>query len=187
MKAVQIQVLLNVLDEVTQRYDEMFELKERLLQEAKYKSTHDLLTSLYNRSYFEMKVRELIKKHEPFCMVFLDLDNFKHVNDTYGHKSGDEVLIEVADILTKNLKGRDIIGRFGGDEFVIALRSNKQNSVKIMQSIIDKIGNVFKIYNITASVGIAEYPETTDYKELLKKADEMMYKAKKSGKNKIAY
>jgi GGDEF domain-containing protein len=57
MKDVQIQVLLNILDEVTQRYDEIFEIKERLLREANYKSTHDLLTNLYNRSYFEAKVK----------------------------------------------------------------------------------------------------------------------------------
>ena len=83
---VKTQVLLNILygvyyrdsepmDEVTKRYDEIFKLKEQLLEEANYKSSHDLLTNLYNRTYFEKKVKELIKENIPFSIVFLDLDN----------------------------------------------------------------------------------------------------------------
>jgi len=188
MKEVQIQVLLNILDEVTQRYDEIFEIKERLLQEANYKSTHDLLTNLYNRSYFETKVKALIRRKEPFALAFMDLDNFKFVNDTYGHKVGDEVLIQVSEILRKNLKGGDIIARFGGDEFVVAIRDcSKEDAFRLFKEIIEEIRKVLNVYNITASVGIAYYPEIKNYNDLLKVADERMYEAKRRGKNSIVY
>ncbi|MEO1927294.1 MAG: GGDEF domain-containing protein [Nautiliaceae bacterium] len=188
MKDVQIQVLLNILDEVTQRYDEIFEIKERLLREANYKSTHDLLTNLYNRSYFEAKVKTLIRKKEPFALAFMDLDNFKFVNDTYGHKVGDEVLIQVSEILKKNLKGGDIIARFGGDEFLIAIKEcSKEDAFKLFQEIINEIKKVLRIYHLTASVGISYYPEIKEYKELLKTADEKMYEAKRKGKDRIVF
>ena len=184
---VQIQILLNILDEVTKRYDEIFKLKESLLQEANYKSTHDLLTHIYNRGYFEKSVKELMTKNIPFCLAFIDLDNFKYVNDNFGHDMGDEILINTANILRKNLKGKDIIGRFGGDEFVVAIQEcNKECAEHILTKIQEDIEKAFKKYNVTSSIGVAFYPEIKDYNELIKKADEKMYEAKKSGKNRIS-
>ena len=184
---VKLQILLNILDEITSKYDEIFELKEKLLKEANYKSSHDLLTNLYNRTYFEKNAKELIKKNIPFSVVFIDLDNFKYVNDTFGHNKGDEILKSTADILRKNLKGKDIIARFGGDEFVVAVvECNKECAKKMFDKIKEEIDYFFKDYNVTASIGIAYFPEIKDYEELIKKADENMYKSKKSGKNKIS-
>ena len=184
---VQIQILLNVLDEVTGKYDEIFELKETLLKEANYKSSHDLLTNLYNRNYFEKRVRDLIAKKTPFALAFIDLDNFKYVNDTYGHDMGDEILINTANILRNNLKGKDIIGRFGGDEFVVAIdKCNKKCAETIFGKIQKDINNFFKQYNVTCSIGVAFYPEIKKYENLLKTADAKMYNSKKEGKNKIS-
>jgi diguanylate cyclase (GGDEF)-like protein len=183
---VQVQILLNILDEVTKRYDEIFELKEKMLEEANFKSTHDPLTLLYNRSFFEKKLEELVLKEVPFALVFLDLDNFKQVNDTYGHDAGDEVLIDMAKILRTNLKGKDVIARLGGDEFVVILPEvTKEEAQKIFTKIEDKVKKIFKEYNISASVGIAEFPEIKDPKELLKMADKNMYKAKQAGKGRV--
>ena len=182
----QIQILLNVLDEVTEKYDEIFELKESLLEEANYKSTHDLLTHIYNRAYFEKSVQNLISQNIPFALAFIDLDNFKYVNDTFGHNMGDEILINTANILRKNLKGKDIIGRFGGDEFVAVIeKCNKKCAKTILAKIQKDINNFFKQYNVTCSIGVSFYPEIKDYEILLKTADEKMYEAKNSGKNKI--
>ncbi len=183
---VQIQILLNILDEVTKRYDEIFKIKESLLEEANYKSTHDLLTHIYNRSYFEKSVKDLMKKDIPFCLAFIDLDNFKYVNDTFGHDMGDEILINTANILRKNLKGKDIIGRFGGDEFVVAINEcNKECAEHILKKIQEDIKNMFKKYKVTVSIGVAFYPEIKNYDQLIKAADKKMYEAKYGGKDKI--
>ena len=183
---VKLQILLNILDEVTKRYDEIFELKEKLLEEANYKSTHDLLTNLYNRNYFEKKVKELMSKNIPFSIVFIDLDNFKYVNDTFGHDRGDEILISTAEILRKNLKGKDLIARFGGDEFVAAVTNcDKKCAKKMFEKIQKEINFLFKEYKVTASIGIASFPEIRDYEEIIKEADKKMYKSKKDGKDKI--
>lgn len=184
---VQIQILLNILDEVTGKYDEIFTLKENLLKEANYKSSHDLLTNLYNRNYFEKKVNDLIAQKTPFALAFIDLDNFKYVNDTYGHNTGDEILINTANILRRNLKGKDIVGRFGGDEFVVAIeKCNKECAKTILGKIQSDINSVFRHYNVTCSIGVAFYPEIKEYEELLKTADTKMYNSKKEGKNKIS-
>ena len=184
---VKLQILLNILDEVTKKYDEIFQLKEKLLEEANYKSSHDTLTNLYNRAHFEKEVKQLMQQNIPFSIVFLDLDNFKYVNDTFGHDKGDYILKSTAEILRKNLKGKDIIARFGGDEFVIAVvECNKECAKKMFKKIQDEINYIFQDYGVTASIGIAYFPEIKDYEKLLKEADEKMYKSKKSGKNKIS-
>lgn len=183
---VKTQILLNVLDEVTKKYDEIFNLKERLLKEAEYKSSHDLLTGLFNREYFRKKVEELIDMNIPFALIFLDLDNFKYVNDNFGHDAGDNILIDTASILRKNLKGKDIIARFGGDEFVAVVIECNQTCVNhIFGRIQEELNDFFKEYKVTSSVGVAFYPEVKTYDELLKKADENMYKSKNKGKNQI--
>ncbi len=183
---IKLQILLNILDEVSSKYDEMVKVKEELLKEAEYKSTHDLLTGVYNRSFFKKKINELIKTNTPFSIAFIDLDNFKYVNDTFGHNKGDEVLIKTAKILKSNLKGKDIIARFGGDEFVVAIIDCDEKCAKHMLEKIQKeINFVFREYEVSASIGIASFPKIKTYDELIKTADKKMYEAKKDGKNKI--
>jgi len=181
-----LQILLNILDEVTKKYDEIFEFKEKLLKEANFKSTHDLLTNLYNRNYFISKINEFLKNKSHFVMAFLDLDNFKLVNDTFGHKTGDNILISVAKIIKKNIKGKDIAARFGGDEFMIALiNCDIVCGKNIFEEIRKEIEEKFKEYNVTASIGIASSKEVNSFEELLRLSDKRMYKSKYSGKNKI--
>jgi len=183
---VKLQILLNVLDEVTKKYDEIFEFKERLLKEANYKSTHDLLTNLFNREYFIKQINRFFKNNEQFIVAFVDLDNFKYVNDTFGHDIGDEILKNTAEIIRRNIKGKDIAARFGGDEFVIALLDcDIECGKKILENIKDEINKFFEDYKVTASIGIASSKEAKNYEELLKLSDKRMYKSKRDGKNKV--
>jgi diguanylate cyclase (GGDEF)-like protein len=182
-----IQLLLNILDEVTERFDALFELKEKLLAETNYKATHDLLTHLYNREAFVKKSKELLTKKSNFCLAFVDLDNFKYVNDTFGHKSGDEILIATANIMKNNLKGKDLVSRFGGDEFVILIQDCNHNcAFKILNTILQQIENKFAKFEVSASIGAVLIENNGDkFEELLKQADKKMYIAKEAGKGKV--
>jgi len=187
MQNTKIQLLLNILDEVTERFDELFEFKEKLLEETNYRATHDLLTGLYNREAFEKEVQRWIQRNTYFCLVFLDLDNFKEVNDTYGHDKGDEILIQTAKIMRNNLKGMDLIGRIGGDEFVMAIKDcDKECAKHILDIIENDIKKHFNHFEVSASIGGVIFPDDgEDYKELLKKADRKMYQVKENGKGTV--
>ena len=119
--------------------------------------------------------------------MFLDLDNFKEANDKYGHDTGDKILMEVARILRDTLKGKDIISRFGGDEFVFALLECDKKCAKILlEKIKKKINMYLQEYKIGASIGGAFFPkEASSLDELLIKADQKMYESKRKGKNQI--
>ena len=188
-KDIKIQLLLNILSEVTGRFDELFEIKQRLLEETNYKATHDTLTGLLNRETFESKVTEKINSgyNKIICVAFTDLDNFKFVNDTFGHAKGDEILIKTANIMKENLKGQDYIGRIGGDEFVVAVLDCGPQCAKHLLEIIEKrIIESFKKFTVSASIGAVFFPRDGDvYKKLLKKADEKMYKVKENGKGRV--
>jgi diguanylate cyclase (GGDEF)-like protein len=129
--------------------------------------------------------------HIPFCILFIDLDNFKKVNDTMGHKMGDEVLKKVGALLRRSLRTRDIIGRWGGEEFVVALLGTRAETARkvaerlrwdIQHLSFRKAGKTFRV---TASIGIAPHNGERDLSELVNKGDEAMYQAKKKGKNRV--
>ena len=154
----------------------------------------DKLTKLPNRAYFYIELEQEIKRVSRYSnsisLMFLDLDGFKAVNDTYGHNVGDELLIQVAQRLEKAVRGTDLVGRVGGDEFVILLTDIRKNSKDeaIAQSIIKSIGEEFIIHDniihIGVSIGIAHYPDNADNLEaLVNNADNAMYEAKNNGKN----
>jgi len=182
---VKIQLLLNILDEVTDRFDKLFELKEKLLAETNYKATHDTLTSLYNRYEFYNKLEQF--KNKKFCLGFIDLDNFKYVNDTFGHDKGDEILIQTSIILRENLKGKDLAGRIGGDEFLVAISDcDKKCAEIVLENIENQIKKDFKMYDVSASIGGVIYPDVTqDYEKLVKIADKVMYEVKENGKGRV--
>lgn len=160
-------------------------------------ATHDQLTQLYNRHYFN----EFIQKHkqkalrdnEPYCLVMADVDHFKKINDTFGHSKGDKILKLVADYLQKNLRAHDVIARWGGEEFLfILVNCNKQEATNRVEKLrlgfsenilIDKENQT--IERITMSFGVVEsdHNKTTD--ELISMADELLFEAKRSGRNKV--
>lgn len=127
----------------------------------------------------------------PFCVLFMDLDNFKRVNDTFGHDIGDEVLRAMSKALNDTLRENDIIGRWGGEEFIVALYGAR---VKTAQKIAERIRSAIEKINIkvggkripvSASIGLASHNKEKDMFELVQNADMAMYQAKRKGKNRV--
>lgn len=157
-------------------------------------STTDPLTKTYNRSRLEQdgeKWIRICKEHQrPLTLAFLDLDNLKSINDTYGHIVGDRVLIETASRMRRFLGQRDIVCRWGGDEFVILMPGmDAVGAVHIVEQIQDSLteepftGGVIT----SCSIGIANMDEDSTLKTLIYNADQRMYKAKQKGKNRIEF
>ncbi len=169
------------------------EINERKRAEKIIKSLayQDYLTELPNRALFQEKLAEELVRIETqagmFAVLFLDLDNFKPINDTYGHEVGDKVLCEVARRLKGTMRNRDVVSRLGGDEFTILVTDieSYDNAISVTKKIIGvlhpvMIINGYELY-IKASVGISVCPiDGKDVETLLKKADLAMYKMKKS-------
>jgi len=164
--------------------------QQRLEQMAHF----DKLTGLPNRAYFYIELEQEIKRakrlKQKLSLMFIDLDGFKSINDTYGHNAGDILLIETAHRLTKSVRHMDIAARIGGDEFIVLLTDveAKASATIVAQKIIDKLNEDFNIskqvLNIGASIGVASYPDDAqDLDTLVSYADAAMYEAKENGKN----
>jgi len=164
--------------------------EEKILQQAHF----DSLTSLPNRflslDRLNVACEEAKRNDELVALLFLDLDDFKKVNDTLGHEVGDQLLIESADRLRNVVRNVDTVGRLGGDEFIIILGGlkNTQEVQPIVEKLLNRFRDVFVINSIelllTTSVGIAIFPNNAkDTSELLRNADSAMYDAKKNGRN----
>jgi len=159
-------------------------------------ATFDSLTGLYNRRAVLGKLQELInfanRYKEDFSLSMLDIDHFKKVNDDYGHLTGDEVLEKIAVLIRRNVRDTDIVGRYGGEEFIIILPKTNLSSAWVvaerLRSIIEKAemkdsaGNIFAI---TVSQGLAGWERDEDVASLISRADEALYKAKEKGRNRV--
>lgn len=157
-----------------------------------YEASHDSLTSLMNRAEFMKQLRLVYAKsikHKGyrFAVLFLDLDNFKHVNDTLGHDAGDELLIEFAKCLQRSIRKGDIAARMGGDEFILLLErsSLKKGAALIAQRIQEEVKKPFSVkgqmVQISTSIGIAYSSlEHRNAEQIVINADAAMYKAKKN-------
>ena len=188
---IKLKLLLNIIEEITRKYEELLKVYEELNKELEYKASHDPLTGLYNRislsAFFKREAGKTdIYNHHKLALIFLDIDNFKSVNDTYGHEIGDKILREVAKIISESLRRTDLPFRFGGDEFLIlASVKNSNEAVKIAERIRKRIEERFKDYGLSASFGISIYKEDgEDLDTLIDIADKRMYemKAKKKAK-----
>jgi diguanylate cyclase (GGDEF)-like protein len=172
--------------------DKTKELKEKS-EVLKHQAEHDALTMLPNRLLFFDRLKQAIKhakrRDKNVSVLFLDLDRFKDVNDTYGHEAGDKLLKRVTTRLQKCVRDEDTVARLGGDEFTIILQNLKQREVvKIVDKIMHAMQEPFYINDVelytTFSIGISNFPEDGDTPEiLLRNADTAMYKAKDNGKN----
>lgn len=167
--------------------------RSKLYEEKKELSKLDHLTGVRNRRNLEKEIKMQIsrsKRHgEEFSILFLDIDNFKEFNDTYGHQKGDRMLKKFASILVETLREGDIIGRYGGDEFVMLLyRSGREEAVTVSERIIEEIARSEDLSDLTVSGGISYYPEDGDsFKELISSADSACYKAKSQGGNRCEF
>jgi len=150
----------------------------------------DYLTNLYNRRHFyEISEKYLLlskRKKIPLSLCMIDIDNFKKINDTYGHNIGDEVL-KVFSSETKSLiRESDILVRFGGEEFLLLLPDTDINHAEILSNKICKhLVSLDNSIGFTVSIGISEYDSVQTIDELIAKADKCLYSAKKEGKNKV--
>lgn len=147
----------------------------------------DPLTRVYNKAGAHAAVDQILR-HQVEAIhhvcLFIDLDNFKSVNDCYGHEAGDKLLQDVTEILADSFRKTDVIGRFGGDEFIVWMNGASMNSaMKKAGALCENLQSVGGI-PVTASIGVAGYPEHgKTYTEVLHHADQALYQAKKAGKN----
>lgn len=175
-------------------------------EELEKMAVTDNLTGLYNRQGFNLKIQEEEKKRptsESNVLLYIDLDNFKYYNDTFGHEIGDLVLIQFARIFKEAIKEKGYAVRYGGDEFVLVLRNSKEaDAMKVVDRIYESISDGFKNLlsekykttvviptdkKITCSIGVAKYiaGNKNNMLDALSKADKLLYKVKKNGKGRV--
>ncbi|POF27703.1 sensor domain-containing protein [Roseibium marinum] len=169
--------------------------RDQAESKIRYLAHHDVLTGLPNRQEFKHKLEEKVetsrKSGEPVAVVFVDLDNFKFVNDSFGHTIGDQVLAIIAERIKSVLAGNHEAIRFGGDEFVLiveggsALKADLQGLMNVLRAEIAKTIHIGDLsFHVTCSIGAACYPQDAqDAAELLKNADKAMFEAKSSGRD----
>ena len=167
--------------------------EKKLELQLSERASYDFLSQLYNRSTFERELKSEIERsaHSKVAVLFIDVDDFKFINDRFGHSVGDEVIKYVAGCIKQRVKGSGFAGRFGGDEFVLCITDPKQ--IEEIESLsLDLIDELYEGYhselanvsiNVKASIGIAFYPEHgDDSNKVVAAADEAMYFVKKNGK-----
>jgi len=169
--------------------------ERRVIQEhIQHLAFHDALTGLPNRSLMQDRISQTIaraeRSHHQFAVMFIDIDNFKNINDTQGHDAGDELLCEVARRLSKAVRARDTIARQGGDEFIVLLDEleGQRGAARVAQKVLHALRAAFVVngadQHVSGSVGVAVYPEDgRDAASLLKNADTAMFHSKALGKN----
>lgn len=168
----------------------LYEIQKKLEDQA----IIDELTKAYNRKLFNERVKEKIdmyKRYESyFCIALFDIDDFKKVNDTYGHDIGDKVLIEVCKIIKNNIRNTDMLFRIGGEEFIVLYpKTYLEDTILLLEKIKEKIKQteIIKNHPITISIGVTKIQKSDTEQSLFKRVDELMYKSKNGGKDRITF
>jgi len=177
--------------------NEVEQLRQEL-EQTKWEATTDPLTGLRNRRAFEKAMQDNIKMVETndtqLCLVMVDIDHFKRVNDTYGHLFGDRVLKSVASLLMANIKGKDTIARFGGEEFAIMLPDTQLEFAEIVAENLRKAVERARIRKtntgelldkLTVSLGITHFHSGEATDEFIDRADKALYLSKENGRNRV--
>ena len=184
---------LQALKRLNQKNQQLIQRLEQEHEHAVNIASYDPLTNLYNRRLFVQLVEQNLNQARRngliYALIFIDLDRFKSINDTYGHETGDLLLKEVASRLAATTRESDVLARFGGDEFVILLTEmeREQDIARVAEKIIQTISHTFEICAQTVatspSLGIAVYPEDGDSVDtLMRNADAAMYQSKRRGR-----
>ncbi|MGR9048298.1 diguanylate cyclase domain-containing protein [Halobacillus faecis] len=182
----QLKAVQTICRNISERRKQQHQLKEM--------AYHDQLTNIPNRRYFFEKLEDELKRvnHQEsiFALLFFDLDNFKQINDRYGHQIGDELLVIFTKRLSQGLRKTDTLSRLGGDEFVILLSDldDTNHPRKVADRMLDRVLQPIQLQGceieISVSIGVSIYPEHgVDQGELLTKADRALYKAKENGRS----
>lgn len=162
-------------------------------------SLTDELTGLYNKRFFDKQLKIEISRSkrtgQPFCLMFIDLDNFKSVNDTLGHRKGDEFLINLSRQICLKIRPTDFACRYGGDEFVIIMpATHLVDGISIAQrwhDLIKQVASQMELIDlkVSSSIGIDEFDSSSLFtaEEFLERVDKELYKAKNTGKNKVSH
>ena len=197
--AQDLQELMNQHAQLQQHHQAVLKLlqqgeidSERLLNLA----LHDPLTGLPNRRHLEQRLQEAMldtgSDGHNLYVLYMDLDRFKPINDTYGHDTGDQVLQEVARRLQAAVRRADIVARVGGDEFVVVLQRMQSRSIvlAIIESVMDSMKEPIAVgahaLSVGVSIGAAHHPcDGANLVDLLKHADDAMYQAKREGRNRV--
>ncbi len=184
-----------IQQEKLEEYHKEISQLRKALKVARKEANIDFLTGIPNRRRFIRALEDFLKdykeKNYPFSFVMLDIDNFKSINDTYGHLIGDEVLKEIATVLKFYLRANTIVGRLGGEEFGIILPGISKDDAKNIAERLRKIIENRKIHindetiKITASFGVTQAKKDDTVESLIERADKALYEAKKTGKNKV--
>lgn len=171
------------------QYEEELEYENiRLTQE----NTLDSLTQVYNRGYVLEELAYRLNQHlsivSKLSVIMLDIDDFKFINDTFGHLVGDKVLHDVAQIINEAIRGFDLVGRYGGEEFLVVLPNTEMIKARLVaQRIVAMIADYnFDIEKkVTISAGVASYEKNDDLNSIIDRADKRLIQAKRTGKNKV--
>jgi len=166
---------------------------EKHLQSALTNSMTDPLTGLYNRFFLQTELERNIKiaarYQRTFCLLFADVDHFKQINDTWGHLAGDAILRELAHLMRSSLRGSDSVIRYGGEEFVFIL---PEATIKDAGTLAEKLRRQVEKYafpgagnTVTISIGVTAWARGDDATEILARADQALYRAKQSGRNRV--
>jgi diguanylate cyclase (GGDEF)-like protein len=179
-----------LMKEYQEELSEINHLLENKNKEYETLASVDPLTGLYNRYKFSelylSSYTSMIQRHNEMCIILLDIDFFKIVNDTYGHNLGDQVLIQISNALMKNLRNIDIICRWGGEEFLVLLpTASLENASTLAEKLRKYIENleIDTAGKITASFGISQVREGESMEDAIDRADKALYLAKNSGRN----
>lgn len=186
--AIQMRVLEQIISQITLVLSE-----HRMSKEA----VTDALTGLYNRRYVEdvLRKRENKVKRDSLyklSVLMMDVDHFKRVNDTYGHKAGDKVLKTISGVIKRAVRDVDVVGRYGGEEIIVLMQSEFEIAKKVAERIRGNIEQTTinigsQNINITLSIGAAPFTPATSSEQVVQWADENLYKAKKNGRNQVVY
>ncbi len=169
-------------------------LVRRELERVRELSQRDPLTGATNRRYFEelaeVELSRMSRNRRPLSLAYIDLDNFKGVNDSLGHAAGDRVLTTVVGVLRENLRRPDVVARIGGDEFLLLM---PETGAAQVQAVVDRLLEACRSameenrWPVSLSIGVATTDQPEKLEELIRLADAQMYVAKEGGKNRAAY
>ncbi|MDR3089512.1 MAG: GGDEF domain-containing protein [Desulfobulbaceae bacterium] len=187
--------LIGIIVDITSQSETIATLQDELKQVstakkiAEERGARDALTGLYNRGALEEALRTQAKERSLFSCVMFDIDHFKRVNDTFGHLEGDEVLKKVARIIKENSRGNDLACRYGGEEFLLILVGNGlRDAIFVAERIRVHVAETILLPNgehITISAGCGVYKSGEAAHIVLQRADQALYEAKASGRNKV--